>query len=355
LIFLLWKIYVTLVKKIMQQKTAIAQLGEFGLIDHLAEAVEITQPSTIKGFGDDAAVIRYDAAVTLATTVLLLEGVHFDLTYTPLKHLGYKAVIAGISNIYAMNATPRQILLSVGLSKRFFVEDIDELYVGVRAACARYGVDLAGGDVTSSMTGLTIGITAIGEAPAEKIAYRSGGKKTDLLCLTGSLGAAYMGLQLLEREKRVFEGDAQKQPQLEGYKYILERYLKPEARRDIVDALAAANLVPTSMINVSDGLASDTLHLCKQSGCGVRIYLERLPISSETFRMAEEINIDAVTVALNGGDDYELLFTLPVGCYDTLRKELQNVDVIGHLCDASDGNYLITPDNQAVELQAQGW
>jgi len=341
----------------MNQKkhTDIAELGEFKLIEHLAETVEIKQPSTMKGIGDDAAVIHYENAETLVSTELLLEGIHFDLTYTPLKHLGYKAVVAAISDIYAMNATPRQILLAVGLSKRFCVEDLDELYAGVHAACARYGVDLAGGDTSASMTGLTIGVTVVGEAPKEKIVYRSGGQKTDLLCLTGNLGAAYMGLQLLEREKRVFEGNSKKQPQLKGYEYILERHLKPEARKDIIDTMALNNIVPTAMIDVSDGLASDALHLAKQSNCGVRIYLERLPISSETFKIAAEIGIDAVTAALNGGDDYELLFTVPVSLYDTIRKELQNVDIIGHLVDASEGSYLLTPDNQAVELRAQGW
>ncbi|MDR0667333.1 MAG: thiamine-phosphate kinase [Prevotellaceae bacterium] len=337
------------------QKTDIASLGEFNLIERLATLVECAQPSTVKGIGDDAAVVRYEQAETLVSTELWLEGVHFDLTYTPLKHLGYKTVVAGISDIYAMNATPRQILLSIGVSKRFFVEDLEAIYAGVKAACARYGLDLVGGDTAPSMTGMTIGITVIGEAPHDKIVYRSGGKKTDLLCLTGNLGAAYMGLQLLEREKRVFEGHSRKQPQFQGFEYILERYLKPEARKDIIDAMAAINLRPTAMIDVSDGLASEVLHLCRQSQCGARIYLERLPIAAETFRMADEIQIDAVTAALHGGDDYELLFTVPLSSYDTLRKDLQNVDIIGHLCDASEGAFLITPDNQAVELRAQGW
>jgi thiamine-monophosphate kinase len=337
------------------EKTAITTLGEFRLIDRLAEIVERTQPSTVKGIGDDAAVIRYENAETVVSAELFLEGIHFDLTYTPLKHLGYKLVTAGVSDIYAMNATPRQILISVGLSKRFFVEDLEELYAGVKIACAHYGLDLAGGDTTTSLTGLALHITALGEAPKEKIVYRAGGKPTDLLCLSGDLGAAYMGLQLLEREKRVFDGNPHKQPQLEGYDYILQRHLKPEARKDIIAALAQNNIVPTSMIDVSDGLASDVLHLCKQSNCGVRIYLERLPISSETFRFADEIHIDAVTAALHGGDDYELLFTVPVTLHDTLRKELPNVDIIGHLCDASEGAHLLTPDNQAIELTAQGW
>ncbi|MDR2358276.1 MAG: thiamine-phosphate kinase [Prevotellaceae bacterium] len=337
------------------EKTAITALGKFRLIDRLAEIVELKQPSTVKGIGDDAAVIRYENAETVVSAELFLEGVHFDLTYTPLKHLGYKLVTAGVSDIYAMNATPRQILLSIGLSKRFFVEDVEELYAGVKIACERYGLELAGGDTTTSLTGLALHITAIGEAPKEKLTYRSGGKKTDLLCLTGDLGAAYMGLQLLEREKRVFDGNPQKQPQLEGFDYILQRHLKPEARKDIIAALAQQHIVPTSMIDVSNGLASDALHLCRQSKCGVRIYLERLPISSETFRFADEIHIDAVTAALHGGDDYELLFTVPVSLYDTICKELPDVDVIGHLCDASEGAYLLTPDNQAVALTAQGW
>lgn len=337
------------------EKTAITALGEFRLIDRLSKIIELKQPSTVKGIGDDAAVIRYKNAETVVSAELFLEGIHFDLTYTPLKHLGYKLVTAGVSDIYAMNATPRQILLSIGLSKRFAVEDIEELYAGVKIACEHYGLDLAGGDTTTSLTGLALHITAIGEAAEGKMTYRSGGKKTDLLCLTGDLGAAYMGLQLLEREKRIFAGNPQKQPQLEGYDYILRRHLKPEARKDIIDMLAQCPIVPTSMIDVSDGLASDVLHLCKQSECGVRIYLERLPIASETFRFADEIHIDAVTAALHGGDDYELLFTAPVTMHDTIQKELPNIDIIGHLCDVSEGAYLLTPDNQAIELTAQGW
>ena len=337
------------------KKTDISKLGEFKLAKRIAESAVIKQSSTVKSIGDDAAVLHYNDTETVVSTKLLLEGIHFDLIYTPLKHLGYKAVVAAISNIYAMNATPRQLMLSLGLSKRFFVEDVDELHTGIKTACEYYGVDLVGFETSSSMTGLTISITAIGDAPKEKIVYRSGGQKTDLLCLTGNLGAAYMGLQLLEREKRVFDGNSQVQPKLEGHDYILQHYLKPEARKDIVDTMAQQNIVPTAMIDVTNGLASDVLHLCGQSNCGVRIYLERIPISSETFKMAEEINIDAMTAVLNGGDDYELLFTVPVAMYETVRKELQNVDIIGHLCDATEGNYLITPDNQAIELTAQGW
>ncbi len=337
------------------KQTAIADLGRFGLAGHLAKTIEIKQPSTVKGVGDDAAVVRYGKAETVVATELFLEGIHFDLVYTPLKHLGYKLVIAAIGNIYAMNAVPRQLLVSVGLSKRFVLDDVDAVFDGIKLACERYGVDLVGIDTNASLTGLTLSATAVGEAAKDKVVCRSGGRKTDLLCLTGNLGAAYMGLQLLEREKRVFDGNPTVQPQLKGHDYILERHLKPEARKDIIDTMAQHHIVPTAMINVKNGLASDTLHLCKQSNCGVRIYLERLPISSETFKMAEEIKIDAVTAALNGGDDYELLFTMPVDKYDTIRKELQNVDIIGHLVDASEGCYLLTPDEQAIELTAQGW
>ncbi|MDR1405644.1 MAG: thiamine-phosphate kinase [Prevotellaceae bacterium] len=337
------------------EKTDIAALGEFQLLDRLAKIIDIKQPSTVKGIGDDAAVVCYKEAATVVSAGLFMEGVHFDLTYTPLQHLGYKLVTAGVSDIYAMNAMPRQILLSAGVSKRFAVEDLETLYDGVKIACEHYGLDLAGGNTTASLTGLTLHITAVGEAPEEKIVYRSGGKKTDLLCLSGDLGAAYMGVQLLEREKRVFDGNPLKQPQLEGYNYILQRHLKPEARRDIIDLLAQNGIVPTAMINVRNGLASDALHLCKQSHCGVRIYLERLPVASETFRFADEIHIDAVTAALHGGDDYELLFTVPVALYDTMCKELPGIDVIGHLCDASEGACLLTPDNQALELKAPGW
>ena len=338
------------------QKTTIAELGKFGLIEHLTKNLEIKQASTIKATGDDAVVVRYEPNQdTVVSTDLLLEGIHFDLTYTPLKHLGYKAVTIGVSNCCAMNAIPRQIMISIGLSQRFFVEDLEDLYAGIQAACTAYQLDLACGDISSSMTGLNVHVTAIGAVKKEEAVFRSGGKPTDLLCLSGNLGAAYMGLQVLEREKKVFEKQAEKQPQLTGYEYILRRYLMPEARKDIITLMREQHIVPSAMIDVSDGLASDVLHICKQSNCGVRIYLERLPIAAETFRMSEEIGIDAVTAALNGGGDYELLFTLPVTMYDTLRKEMQQVDVIGHLCDASEGNYLITPDKQAVEIKAQGW
>ncbi|MDR3236164.1 MAG: thiamine-phosphate kinase [Prevotellaceae bacterium] len=335
--------------------TDINDFGAVNLLDRITVAAEVTQPSTVKGIGDDAAVTDAPAQQHVTATALQLEGVHFDLTYTPLKHLGYKAVVAAINKIYAMNVTPAQIIVSAGLSKRFAVEHVDELFDGITIACKRYAVDIVGISLSSSLTGLALSITATGAAPKEKIVYRNGGKPTDLLCLTGNLGAAYMGLQLLKREKTVFEGNSHAQPQLEGYNYILERYLKPEAQKEVISLLDENHIVPTAMINLSEGLASETLHLCKQSGCGVRIYLERVPIAADTFKIADEMNLDAVVAALHGGDDYELLFTLPVTLHETITRELQGIDVIGHLTDVSEGAYLITPDNQAIALKAQGW
>lgn len=337
------------------KRTEISELGPVRLLDRIAEVADINQTSTISGIGNDASVIDNGDRQSVVATHLLLEGIHFDLTYTPLKHLGYKAVVAAINKIYAMNAQPAQVMLSLGLSQRFAVEDVDEIISGIKAACQRYALDLAGTDITASLTGLTIGITAVGAAAAANIVTRKGGNPTDLLCLTGNLGAAYMGLQLLRREKSVFESNPELQPQLEGYNYILQRHLKPEAQQETFKIMADNNIVPSAMISVANGLASDTLQLCKASGCGVRIYLERLPIASGTFKIAEEMNFDAVTAALNGGDDYEMLFTVPISLHETIQKELQGVDIIGHLVNAAEGNYLITPDNQAVELRAQGW
>jgi thiamine-monophosphate kinase len=338
-----------------KKSTDIADLGAVNLLDHITSGIEAKQPSTVKGVGDDAAVTDYGTQQSVVATALLLEGIHFDLTYTPLKHLGYKTVVAAISKVYAMNVKPTQVALTAGLSQRFSVENVDELFSGIHAACAHYGLDLVNVSLSASLTGLTLSATATGAAAKGKIVYRSGGKPTDLLCLTGNLGAAYMGLQLLKREKTVFEGNSSAQPQLEGYSYILERHLKPEAQKEAIALLAEHRLVPTAMIGVTEGLASDTLHLCKQSNCGVRIYLDRLPIASETFKMAEEMNLDAVVAALHGGDDFELLFTFPVTLYDTIKRELQGIDVIGHLAPADEGAYLITPDNQAIALKAQGW
>lgn len=337
------------------KRTDIADLGAVKLLDRIAAAFPLSQASTVSGMGNDAAVINNSGKQTVVATLLMLEGIHFDLTYTPLKHLGYKTVVAAVNKIYAMNAAPSQLMLSLGVSKRFAVEDIEEITGGVALACNRYHLDAAGLDISPSFTGLSIAVTAVGAADAGSVVTRSGGKPTDLLCLTGNLGAAYMGLQLLRREKTVFEANNNTQPQLEGYNYILQRYLKPEAQQGTFNLLADNKVLPTSMISLVNGLASDTMQLCKSSNCGVRIYLERLPIAAETFRMAEEMSLDAVTAALNGGDDYELLFTVPLGLHEIILKELQGVDIIGHLCDAAEGNYLITPDNQAVELKAQGW
>lgn len=337
------------------KRTSISELGEFGLIDFLTKDIKIHNSSTLKGVGDDAAVIAYEAnKKTLISTDMLLEGIHFDLVYCPLKHLGYKAAVVNFSDIYAMNGQPKQLLVSVGISSRFCVEDVKELYAGIRLACDTYGVDLAGGDTSSSLTGLTLGLTAVGEGEEGKLCYRSGAKPKELICVTGNLGAAYLGLQLLEREKRVFAGNDQVQPQLEGYNYTIGRQLKPEARKDTIALLNEHGIVPSSMIDISDGLSSEVLHLCKQSKVGARIYLSKIPIASESFKLAEEMGIDAVTAALNGGEDYELLFTLPLSMHDRV-KDLGGVDIIGHTEEESKGAYLITPDGEEIRLQAQGW
>ena len=331
-------------------------MGEFGLIRHLTEGLENCQPSTRYAVGDDAAVLsRPEEMQTLITTDLLLEGVHFDLTYVPLKHLGYKSAVVNFSDIYAMNGTPTQITVSLGVSKRFSVEDMEALYAGIRLACEEYHVDIVGGDTTSSMTGLTISITCIGEAPKEKIVYRNGAKETDLLCVSGDLGAAYMGLQLLEREKLVLTGANQgEQPDFAGKEYILERQLKPEARRDIVERLAEAHIQPTAMMDISDGLSSEALHICTQSKVGCRIYEEHLPIDYQTAIMAEELDMNVTTCALNGGEDYELLFTVPLSDYDKI-SEIEGVRLIGHITKPELGCALVTRDGQEFELKAQGW
>ena len=336
--------------------TEISTLGEFGLIRHLTEGLENCQPSTRYAVGDDAAVLsRPEEMQTLVTTDLLLEGVHFDLTYVPLKHLGYKSAVVNFSDIYAMNGTPTQITVSLGVSKRFSVEDMEALYAGIRLACEEYHVDIIGGDTTSSMTGLTISITCIGEAPKDKIVYRNGAKETDLLCVSGDLGAAYMGLQLLEREKVVLTGANQGgQPDFAGKEYILERQLKPEARRDIVERLAEAHIQPTAMMDISDGLSSEALHICTQSKVGCRIYEEHLPIDFQTAIMAEELDMNVTTCALNGGEDYELLFTVPLSDYDKI-SEIEGVRLIGHITKPELGCALVTRDGQEFELKAQGW
>ena len=336
-------------------RTEIATLGEFGLIKHLTEGIEPKNASTIYGVGDDAAVLSYPASKqVLVTTDVLLEGVHFDLTYVPLKHLGYKAAVVNFSDIYAMNGTPRQITVTLGVSKRFSVEDMDQLYAGIRLACEVYGVDIVGGDTTSSLTGLTISITCIGEADPDKVVYRNGAKETDLICVSGDLGAAYMGLQLLEREKSVLRGNTDIQPDFSGKEYLLERQLKPEARKDIIQKLAEAGIRPTAMMDISDGLSSELMHICKQSNAGCRIYEEHIPIDYQTAVMAEEFNMNLTTCALNGGEDYELLFTVPIADHERVQ-DIEGIRLIGHITKPELGCALITRDGQEFELKAQGW
>ncbi len=337
-------------------KTEIATLGEFGLIRRLTENMNPQNESTRYGVGDDAAVLAYPAdKEVLVTTDLLLEGVHFDLTYVPLKHLGYKSAVVNFSDIYAMNGTPRQITVSLGVSKRFSVEDMEELYAGIRLACQTYGVDIVGGDTTSSYTGLTISITCIGEGEKGKTVYRNGARETDLICVTGDLGAAYMGLQLLEREKAVLRStDPDMQPDFAGKEYLLERQLKPEARKDIIGKLAQAGIRPTAMMDISDGLSSELLHICTQSKVGCRVYEEHIPIDYQTAVMAEEFNMNLTTCALNGGEDYELLFTVPIGDHERIAN-MEGVKLIGHITKPELGCALITRDGQEFELKAQGW
>ena len=332
----------------------ISELGEFGLIDRLTKGLETVNNSTIKGVGDDCAVLRNSDTDILVTTDLLLEGVHFDLTYVPLKHLGYKSAIVNFSDVYAMNGTPKQITVSLGISKRFTVEHIEELFAGIRLACKIYGVDLVGGDTTSSRQGLVISITCIGEAPADKVVSRSGAKDTDLICVSGDLGAAYMGLQLLEREKIASAGQKDFVPKFQGKEYLVERQLKPEARRDIIEELDKAGIVPTAMMDISDGLSSELLHICKQSHTGCRIYEDRIPIDYQTAIMAEELGMNLVTAALNGGEDYELLFTVPLHCHEQIEK-LPGVKLIGHITKEELGCAMITRDGSEIQLRAQGW
>lgn len=335
-------------------ETEISKLGEFGLIDRLTRDLHMQNPSTLKGVGDDCAVLEYKDSEVLVSTDLLVEGIHFDLTYTPLKHLGYKSVIVNLSDIYAMNGRPRQITVSLAISKRFTVEHIEELYSGIRLACDIYGVDLVGGDTTSSRSGLVISVTAIGDAPKDSIVYRSGAKDTDLICVSGDLGAAYMGLQLLEREKVASAGQKDFQPEFGGKEYIIERQLKPEARRDIIDALAKEDIMPTSMMDVSDGLSSELLHICKASNTGCRVYEDRIPIDYQTAVMAEELNMNLVTAAMNGGEDYELLFTVPLHMHEQIKK-VPGVRVIGHMTKPGLGCAMVTRDGTEMQIRAQGW
>ena len=338
-----------------KKRTEIAELGEFGLIDHLTKGFTVKNKNTLRGVGDDAAVIkagRDDAMVV--TTDSLLEGVDFDLTYFPLKHLGYKAVTVGVSDVLAMNAIPEQVMISLGVSSKLPVEALEDLYEGVKFACDEMGVDMVGGDTTASMTGLVINITTIGRAKRKSISYRSGAQFNDLICITGNLGAAYMGLHLLEREKRVLRDVQNPEPQFAGYEYLLQSYLKPRARKDIVDALAVEGIVPTSMIDLSDGLASEVMQICKASKCGARIYLDRIPIAKQTTALAEEMHIDPVVAALNGGNDYELMFTVPLAMQEQIMS-MGLVDIIGHITRESTGAYLVTPDGSDIKLRAQGF
>ncbi len=334
--------------------TNLAELGEFGLIKHLTQHIELYQPSTIKGVGDDAAVINNEGLQTVISTDILIEGVHFDLTYVPLRHLGYKSVIVNLSDVYAMNAHPKQILVSIALSNRFKLEAIEELYSGMLAACKKYKVDLVGGDTTSSLSGLVISITAIGGVKKEDITYRNGAKETNLLCVSGDLGGAYMGLQVLEREKSVFKENPKLQPDLEGKDYLLERQLKPEARKDIIETLHSLGIKPTAMIDVSDGLSSEILHLCSQSDVGVELYEEKIPIDSLTYETAREFNLDPTLCSLSGGEDYELLFTVDINEYEKLKNSM-DITIIGHITDKAKGCNMISKSGTVHELKAQGW
>ena len=328
-----------------EKQTEISTLGEFGLIDRLTKDIEHVNDSTLTGVGDDCAVMSYKDTDVLVSTDLLVEGVHFDLTYVPLKHLGYKAAVVNFSDIYAMNGHPRQITVSLAISKRFTVEHIEELYSGIRLACEIYGVDLVGGDTTSSRAGL---------APKDRIVYRSGAHDTDLICVSGDLGSAYMGLQLLEREKVASAGQKDFVPQFQGKEYLIERQLKPEARRDIIENLAKAGIMPTAMMDVSDGLSSELLHICKASNVGCRVYEDRIPIDYQTALMAEELNMNLVTAAMNGGEDYELLFTVPLHAHEEIKK-IPGVKVIGHITRPELGCAMVTRDGAEMEIKAQGW
>ncbi|NBC82423.1 MAG: thiamine-phosphate kinase [Bacteroidetes bacterium] len=338
----------------MSEDTKITNIGEFGLINSLTEGLVLQHTSTVKGVGDDAAVLKFDNQFVVVTTDMLTEGIHFNLMYTPLKHLGYKAVISNLSDIYAMNGTATQIVVSMAISKKFTNEWIEELYSGIRLACEKYKVDLVGGDITSSLTGLNLSITALGTVDDKKITYRSGAGENDLICVSGDLGAAYMGLQLLEREKKVFQDNPDVQPDMEGHDYVLERQLKPEARKDIVEKLSELNILPTSMIDISDGLSSEILHICNQSGLGCKIYADKIPIDGETGLMAQEFNMEPIVAALHGGEDYELLFTAKISDFDTLSQQ-EGIHIIGYMAAKDEGYYLIPGQGSPIELKAQGW
>jgi thiamine-monophosphate kinase len=332
----------------------IANLGKFGLLSHLTGGVQTTNPSTTQGIGEDAAVLEYKDKAAVLANHLLLEGIHFDLTYTALKFVGYKAATACFSDVYAMNGRPRQLSAAIGLSKRFSVEDVEELFAGIEYACERHGVDLVGINTSTSLTGLCIGTTAVGEAERDAIVYRRTAQITDLICVSGDLGAAYMGLQLLEREKAVHSGETDFTPDFAGKEYLLERQLRPEARKEIVELLEQNGIRPTAMIDISDGLASELLHICQQSKVGCTIYEDRIPIDYQTAMMAEQFNMNLTTVALNGGDDYELLFTVPLSLHEEIQR-INGIHLIGHIVGADEGAHLVTRDGTQIALVAQGW
>lgn len=344
----------TMIEDKNPQRTSIAQLGEFGLIEHLTKHFEINQPSTLKGIGDDAAVLDFKDKKVVVSTDIMVEGVHFDLAYMPLKHLGYKAVVTNVSDICAMNAKATQITVSIAVSNRFPLEALEELYEGITLASNEYKVDVIGGDTTSSQKGLIISITVLGEADAEEIVYRNGAKPTNLLVVTGDIGAAYMGLQVLEREKQVFQVNPNSQPDLELYTYLIERQLKPEARKDVRTLLHALEIKPTAMIDISDGLSSEIIHLCKQSNVGCNLYEDKLPLDPQFMNVCEEFDIDSTTVAINGGEDYELLFTIPIEDFDKIKGN-PNFTIIGHMTEESEGIHLVTRANTKIALKARGW
>ncbi|HEX3007901.1 MAG TPA: thiamine-phosphate kinase [Bacteroidales bacterium] len=334
--------------------TEIKELGEFQLIEALTKDIPLYHKSTIKGIGDDAAVIDAGDRALVMTTDMLMEGIHFSLIYTPMKHLGYKAAIVNFSDVYAMNAEPKQMVVSLAVSGKFTYDALKEFYSGLKLACETYKVDLVGGDTSSSITGMAISITVIGETAKNKVSYRNGAKVNDLICVTGDLGAAYLGLQVLEREKKLFEQNKGFQPKLDGYDYVLKRQLKPEARKDIIEFLDEQKLIPTSMIDISDGLSSEILHICSQSDTGCKIFQNKIPVEERAEAVAEELNLEPLVCALNGGEDYELLFTAPLDSYEKLMKN-RDISIIGHITDKSEGRYMITDADTAVELRAQGW
>jgi len=337
-----------------EKRTELKELGEFGLIEKIGAQFKLSHPESVKGIGDDAAVVKCGSGYTVITSDVLMEGIHFDLSYMPLKHLGYKAVVVNISDVCAMNGIPKQILVNIGLSNRFFLEAVEELYEGIKAACTNYKVDLIGGDTSSSSSGLFISITAIGTVTENHITYRSKAKKDDIICVTGDLGAAYCGLQVLEREKQVFLSNPQMQPELENYKYIVQRQLRPEARADIVHELREKSIVPTAMIDISDGLASDLMHICHQSKVGAQIHEDKLPIDQMTYNTSVEFKLNPITCALNGGEDYELLFTIAQKDFEKL-KDHADIHIIGYITEDEKGRNLITRNGNAVPLKAQGW